>query len=188
MILEGIVTTHNADGTVNVSPMGPEVGDDGTGKQFVLKPFNTSQTYQNLKRNGVGVLHVTDDVLLIARAAIQQLRDAPAIDESCGKHQLVLGSACRWFEFEVVQLDDQQQRTRIQCRTTEEGELRPFWGFNRAKHAVLEAAILATRVGILERQEIDRQMQYLEIIVSKTAGKQELEAFELIQRFLVATK
>ena len=187
MILEGIVTTHNADGTVNVSPMGPEVGDEALGNQFVLKPFNTSQTYQNLKRSGVGVLHITDDVLLIARAAIQQLTDAPAIDESCGKHRLVLGSACRWFEFEVVELDDEQQRTRIQCQTTQQGELRPFWGFNRAKHAVLEAAILATRVGILERQEIDQQMQHLEIIVGKTAGEQELEAFELIQRFLAAT-
>ena len=184
MILEGIVTTHNEDGTVNVSPMGPEVGDDAVVNQFVLKPFNTSQTYQNLKRGGVGVLHVTDDVLLIARAAIQQLTEIPTIDESCGNQRLVLGNACRWYEFEVVELDDEQQRTRIQCKTTQQGELRPFWGFNRAKHAVLEAAILATRLGILERQEIDQEMQQLEIIVGKTAGAQELAAFELIQRFL----
>jgi hypothetical protein len=187
MILEGIVTTHNEDGTVNVSPMGPEVDEDAVVNQFVLKPFNTSQTYQNLKRRGVGVLHVTDDVLLIARAAIQQLTAAPTIDESCGNQQLVLRDVCRWYEFEVVELDDEQARTRIQCKTTQQGELRPFWGFNRAKHAVLEAAILATRVGILERQEIDQQMQHLEIIVGKTAGAQELAAFELIQRFLAAT-
>jgi hypothetical protein len=187
MILEGIVTTHNEDGTVNVSPMGPEVGDDTVLNQFVLKPFNTSQTYQNLKRSGVGVMHVTDDVLLIARAAIGQLTDAPTIDDRWGNHRLVLENACRWFEFEVVELDDEQQRTRIQCKTTQQGELRPFWGFNRAKHAVLEAAILATRVGILERQEIDQQMQQLEIIVGKTAGEQELAAFELIQRFLATT-
>jgi hypothetical protein len=184
MILEGIVTTHNEDGTINVSPMGPEVGDDTVVNQFVLKPFNTSQTYRNLKRGGVGVLHVTDDVLLIARAAIQQLTEVPTIDENCGNQRLVLANACRWYEFEVVELDDEQQRTRIQCQTTQQGELRPFWGFNRAKHAVLEAAILATRVGILERQEIDQQMQQLEIIVGKTAGEQELAAFELIQRFL----
>jgi hypothetical protein len=186
MILEGIITTHNEDGTVNVSPMGPEVGDDTVVKQFVLKPFNTSQTYQNLKRSGVGVMHVTDDVLLIARAAIGQLTDAPTIDDRWGNHRLVLENTCRWYEFEVVELDDEQQRTRIQCKTTQQGELRPFWGFNRAKHAVLEAAILATRVGILERQEIDQQMQLLEIIVGKTAGEQELLAFELIQRFLAS--
>ena len=40
MILEGIVTTHNSDGTVNVSPMGPEVGDEALGNQFVLKPLH----------------------------------------------------------------------------------------------------------------------------------------------------
>lgn len=187
MILEGIVTTRNADGTVNVSPMGPEVSNDAGINQFVLKPFNTSQTYQNLKCRGVGALHITDDVLLIARAAIHQLTDVPTIDESCGKHRLVLGNACRWFEFEVVELNDDQPRTQIRCKTTAQGELRPFWGFNRAKHAVLEAAILATRVGILKRQEIDQQMQQLEIIVGKTAGEQEFAAFDLIQQFLAAT-
>ncbi|MBT4694090.1 MAG: DUF447 family protein [Planctomycetaceae bacterium] len=187
MILEGIVTTRNTDGTVNVSPMGPEIGDDSVGNKFVLKPFNTSQTYQNLKRSGVGVLHITDDVLLIVRAAIHQLTEIPTIDESCGNHRLVIGNVCRWFEFEVVELDDELQRTRIQCKITQQGELRPFLGFNRAKHAVLEAAILATRVGILERQEIDQQMQHLEVIVEKTAGEQELAAFELVQRFLAAT-
>ena len=186
MILEGIVTTHNEDGTVNISPMGPEVGDDAVVHQFVLKPFDTSQTYQNLKRSGVGVLHVTDDVLLIARAAIGQWTATPTIDESCGNHRLVIGNVCRWFEFEVVELGEEQQRIRIQCKTTQQGELRPFWGFNRAKHAVLEAAILATRVGILEWQEIDQQMQHLEIIIGKTAGEQERAAFKLIQRFLAA--
>ena len=74
MILEGIVTTVNADGTLNISPMGPTIADDvqsdGKIDQFVLRPFDTSTTFANLKRTRAGVLHVTDDVLLFARAAI----------------------------------------------------------------------------------------------------------------------
>ena len=66
------------------------------------------------------------------------------------------------------------------------GELRPFLGFNRAKHAVLEAAILATRVGILPDDEIRREMERLAVPVEKTAGAEEREAFELLRDYIRA--
>src|SRR5262249_33778477 len=71
MILEGIVTTVSAEGTVNVAPMGPRV--DADFRRLVLRPFRTAQTYHNLKAHGEGVLHVTDDVNLLARAALGAL-------------------------------------------------------------------------------------------------------------------
>ena len=71
MILEGVVTTLAPDGTLNVAPMGPKVGRDPG--RFVLRPYQTSTTYRNLKATGEGVLHVTDDVFLMARAAIGML-------------------------------------------------------------------------------------------------------------------
>ena len=75
MILEGIVTTHNDDGSVNVAPMGPIV--DETMAWLRLRPFQTSVTFHNLRRQRSGVFHVTDDVLLLARAAIGRLDSAP---------------------------------------------------------------------------------------------------------------
>ena len=48
MILEGIVTTLNEDDSVNISPMGPLV--DETFSRFLLRPYQTSTTYKNLKR------------------------------------------------------------------------------------------------------------------------------------------
>jgi hypothetical protein len=71
VILEGIVTTLAPDGTLNVAPMGPKLGRDP--RRFTLRPYQTSTTYRNLKATGEGVLHVTDDVLLLARAAIGML-------------------------------------------------------------------------------------------------------------------
>ena len=44
---------------------------------LILRPFTSSTTYKNLKANGVGVFHVTDDVLLIAAAAIGKLQPPP---------------------------------------------------------------------------------------------------------------
>ena len=82
LIAEGIVTTINPDGSANISPMGPRVNRDFT--RLVLRPFQTSTTYQNLKRTGEGVFHVTDDVLLIAKAAIGQLTPQPALQAAQG--------------------------------------------------------------------------------------------------------
>jgi hypothetical protein len=77
MILEGIVTTISPTGDVHIAPMGPRV--DADMRRFLLRPFNTAQTYHNLRRHGEGVLHVTDDVLLLARAALGQLVALPPL-------------------------------------------------------------------------------------------------------------
>jgi len=184
MILEGLITTRNADGQVHISPMGPEVAEDGQLQTFVLKPFDTSGTYRNLKRKPSGVLHITDNVLLLAQAAIHRFDVPPPLAENSSGGGLVLKDTCRWFAFEVVAIDDSAQRVRITCRVTQQGDVRPFWGFNRAKHAVLEAAILATRVGILEHGEIKDRMQDLKVIVEKTAGMQERQAFDLLEAYV----
>ena len=55
--------------------MGPIV--DETMQTLVLRPFQTSTTYRNLKQTGCGVFHVTDDVLLLAQAAIGALDVSP---------------------------------------------------------------------------------------------------------------
>ena len=80
ILLEGIVTTLNEDGAPHIAPMGPIVDTDFT--RLLLRPFRTSTTYQNLKRTGEGVLHVTDDVELFARAAVGQLETTPTIFSS----------------------------------------------------------------------------------------------------------
>jgi hypothetical protein len=76
MILEGIVTTLDADDRLNVAPMGPIVTPELT--TLVLRPFASSQTYLNLKRRPYGVFHVVDDVLLLARSALDRLPAEPA--------------------------------------------------------------------------------------------------------------
>lgn len=178
MILEGIVTSINAAGELNVAPMGPIVDESLT--WLHLRPFQTSQTFRNLQQQPHGVFHVVDDVLLLAKAAIGKLDTLPetfAAEKISGR---VLSSACRWYEFEVESLDATQDRTEIRTRVVNVGRLRDFFGFNRAKHAVLEAAILATRLHLLPRDDVDRQLSALRGPVEKTAGPDELAAFQLI--------
>lgn len=181
MILEALVTTLNKDGSVNVAPMGPRV--DAAMNTFVLRPFRSSTTYRNLMRHRQGVLHVTDDVLMIARGAIGEdpLAETRAADVIEGR---VISSACRYYEFRVTEIDDREDRTSLVATTVASGHLRDYFGLNRAKHAVVEAAILATRTGLLPMDEIAFEFRRLAIPVQKTGGPDEITAFSLLARYV----
>jgi hypothetical protein len=179
MILEGIVTTVAADGALNIAPMGPHVGDGM--RRFLLRPFRTAQTYRNLRAHGEGVLHVTDDVLLLARAALGPVEPPPAVFPAERVRGHVLKDACRYYEFRVACLDEREERVRIEAEVVHAGRLRDFFGFNRAKHAVVEAAILATRTDFLPLEDIEAEYLRLAVIVDKTGGPQEHQALALLR-------
>ena len=77
LILEGIVTTLNADGTPNISPMGPRV--DRAMTRLVLRPYQNLDHVSQPETHGEGVFHVTDDVELLAHAAVGSLDSAAAL-------------------------------------------------------------------------------------------------------------
>jgi hypothetical protein len=162
--------------------MGPIV--DANFTRLLLRPYNTSTTYQNLKRTGQGVLHVTDDVELFARAAVGELMTPPKFSLARTVEGFVMADACRWYEFQVESLDDRHERTEIVARVVEAGRIRDFIGFNRAKHAVIEAAILATRVEFLKAAHIRAEYERLAVIVEKTGGRQEHAAFSFLCAYI----
>ncbi|MCE9548738.1 MAG: DUF447 family protein [Planctomycetia bacterium] len=185
MILEGILTTLNADGGVNVSPMGPIV--DAELRTFTLRPFQTSTTFANLKRTGQGVFHVIDDVLLLARAAIDRLDPLPAWRPAVageGVEGAILMDACRWYALKVREFDDRDPRATIVMEAVASGRQRDFFGFNRAKHAVVEAAILATRVAILPAGEILAEFARLQLPIDKTGGPDEQAAMRMLNEYV----
>jgi len=181
MILEGLVTTTNADGSPHLSPMGPRVEADL--RRFLLRPFPASHTYQNLLKHGEGVLHVTDDALLLAKAAVGVVNPFPAVRVAETVRGFVLTEACRFFEFKVVSVDASEQRVKIEAEVVHAGTQREFFGFNRAKHAVVEAAILATRLHILPAAEVAGEFRKLRVIVEKTGGPAEHEAMAFLEGY-----
>jgi hypothetical protein len=183
VILEGIITTVNADGTANISPMGPLVDEQLT--KFVLRPYQTSTTYCNLKRSGEAVFHVTDDVELLAHSAVGVPDPLPPLEPAPSVDGWILSGACRWYALRVRTLDDSAERTEIACDVVEQGRLRDFFGFNRAKHAVVEAAILATRVALLDRAAVLAEYERLQSPVDKTGGPAEKRAFEFLREYVV---
>lgn len=182
MILEGIVTTISPEGELNIAPMGPRVGP--TMDRFTLRPFATAQTCRNLRHHGEGVLHVTDDVLLLAQAAVGRVEPFPEVERADAILGYVLADACRYYEFRVTAIDDRAERVTIEAEVVHHGRRRDFFGFNRAKHAVVEAAILATRTHLLPAGEIEAEFRRLGVIVEKTGGPRETEAFRFLSEYV----
>lgn len=193
MILESIVTTVDPSGQVNIAPMGPTVLSKGDPTSpvfkkdvdgFVLRPFKTSTTYANLIANPFATIHVTDDALLFARAAVSNLSK---IDQARLVHQLEgtqwwpLGDCHRWFAVQVSKVHDDELRVSMDCRVVDSSEVRPYFGFNRAKHAVIEAAILATRTHLLPVESVLSEIDRLQPLVDKTGGPDEHEGFDLLK-------
>src|SRR5687767_11662791 len=149
---------------------------------IVLKPFLETATYRNVSATRAAVVNLIDDVFVFARAAISNpvYETMPATVV----RGVVLIDACSWRELEVTAIDSTPPRSRIDTRTVHQGTRREFIGFNRARHAVLEAAIYATRVHMLDRTFLISEIDRLQVIVNKTAGPKELEAMDLLAKYI----
>lgn len=178
-IVEGLLITLNDNRTVNLSPMGVRFSNDGN--MILLRPFKTSRTYQNLAREAVGVFHITDDAVLIARAAIGDIDALPALTPIDGTELSYLSDACQWHYLKLQSHDLSEARAIFEMRVSDHGVIRNFIGFNRAKNSLVEAAILATRVGILPEAKITQHLEFLQPSVEKTGGDSEKRTFSQLK-------
>jgi hypothetical protein len=182
VIVETIVTTVDAAGRINVAPMGVEWDPSADPARIVLKPFLETTTYRNVDATRAATVNIVDDVRIFARAAISNPDYATVPAQRIAG--VVLADCCAWREVEVVSADRTPPRSRIETRVVHQGTNRDFIAFNRAHHAVLEAAIYATRVRMLPRPFLESELQRLQVIVDKTAGPREFEAMALLTDFI----
>ena len=175
LILETIVTTTSPSGDLHLVPFGLI----REGEDWVLAPFRPSPTILNLEANPVFAASSPSDVRVIA-GAVTGRRDWATLpcDRIPGRR---LAESFGHAEFEVISVEDDATRPRYRARMVHSASHMPFFGYNRAQGAVLEAAILSTRLHMLEPDKILTEMRYHAIAISKTAGPAEREAWDWIE-------
>ena len=201
VIVETLVTTIDRDGLHNLSPMGPHIADPwprwtdpSAVPCMTLRPFAGSQTHRNLTTVGEAVIHFCDDVELFAASATRPFRD-----EEVRQITVPVGSGddnenpaggirrlkrCQQFfhvRCEVVSSDE--VRPVLRCSVLSHGVVDPGGPLHRAAHAVIEAAILATRLHLIDSDDVTKQLRHLAIIVDKTADRRTRAAFDSIVQF-----
>lgn len=173
MILETIVTTQSSDGQVHVAPMGIREHDE---ELIELAPFKPSTTLENILETRCAVVNYTDDVRIFAGCVTgrRDWKTLPTERVFCAR----LAHPLAHSELVLDHIEDDEVRPRLFCRRVFEAGHAPFRGFNRAQAAVIEAAILVSRLRMLPSEKIDAEIAYLTIAVEKTAGAAEREAWD----------
>ena len=182
-LLETVVTTTAADGSVNCAAMGVRWGEH----ELAFWPFDTTRTLRNLRVRGEAVVHLTDDVLLFVEAALGDphppMRAATRVAGS------VIEDASAWREVVVTDIapaGDGTPRSQVRARVVQVGaRARPSGGLCRARHAALEASILASRLRWLDAQHVTAELERLQELVDKTAGPRERAAMDYVRRYVV---
>jgi uncharacterized protein len=175
-IRECILTTVNRAGRVHIAPLGIVAEGEG----WVIAPFRPSITLDNLAEVPFAVASYTDDVRIFA-GCLTGRKDWPTVPVE-GFPVPRLEAALAHSVLEVERVDDDGVRPRHFCRVVSEAMHAPFTGLNRARAAVLELAILVSRLGMLPREKIEAELAYLTIAVEKTAGPDEREAWGWLMR------
>jgi len=168
---EVIVTTLSAEGEAHSAPMGITCIDD----QVLIQPFKPSSTYDNLKHHRYCAINYIDDVRVFA-GALTGRRSWPTLP--CDKIEgAYLEQALAHAELEIILFEDKDPRARFTGRIINEVTHAPFRGFNRAQNAVIEAAVLTSRLNMLSKEKVQQEISYLRIAIEKTAGEREREAW-----------
>jgi len=180
LIRETIVITTNANGEPHIAPLGLIAEGEG----WIIAPFWPSATLDNLRVFPHAVANLTDDARVFA-GCLTGRRDWPLLPTREGRPPRLAQTLAHW-ELEVAETREDAQRPRFLCRVAHRKAHAPFGGFNRAFAAIVEAAVLASRLDFLPRAEIEAEFARLKMIVGKTAGPDEAEAFGWLEAKVAA--
>ncbi|MFO1220439.1 MAG: DUF447 family protein [Burkholderiaceae bacterium] len=179
LIYETVVTTRSRSGQVHVAPMGVRYAD-GTSGDVVLMPFRPSTTLDNIDQTGCAVVNRLTDVRVFA-GCVTGRRDWPTVPID-GFDGVRLACALSHVALRLTERRDDPQRPVLRLERVHEAQHAAFIGFNRAQAAVIEAAVLVSRLRLLPADKVDSEMRYLQIAIDKTAGPVELEAWGWLQQ------
>lgn len=171
MIYETIVTTVNTQGDAHTTPFGIRMQDG----LVVISPYKPSATLENILATGHAVLSLTDDVRVFAGALTG--RKAWSLTATEKVYGFRLEHTLAHKELKLVKVEDDELRPQLFLEVIYEAQHASFQGFNRAQAAVIELAVLVSRLKRLPMEKIQQEMDYLRIAIDKTAGERELEAW-----------
>ncbi len=181
-IFETVVTTQSSEGVAHIAPMGVRY----QGSQVVLMPFKPSTTLANILATRHAVLNLITDTRVFA-GCVTGRRQWPLLpaERIAGQR---LACALHHVELQLDEHVDDAQRPVLRLARVHEAAHGPFLGLNRAQAAVVEGAVLVSRLHMLSPEKIAAEMAYLQIAIDTTAGAGEHEAWGWLRQAVAAQR
>lgn len=174
-IFEAVVSTLDPQGTPHLTPMGVRYLA-GDAPSVRLLPFKPSRTLDHILSRGTAVLNVLTDTRVFA-GCVTGRRTWPTVPLN-GVAGVRLACALRHLALQLTDVQPDAQRPVLTLSVVQAQDHAPFLGFNRAQAAVIEGAVLVSRLHLLPLHQIQNEMRPLQVAIDKTAGPQEREAWQ----------
>jgi hypothetical protein len=179
VIYESIVCTYNSEGVLNAAPMGVVMQEP---LQVVLTIYNSACTLKNLQHSMVATLNFTDSLDVFFQTALKEAVlplewfeksdkvNAPQLKQA---HATIAVNIQNFLPLDTY-------RTRVICNVLQVHAVKSYpQSYCRAKPAVLEAIIHATRIKELshieeEQGHVDRLVNLIQNchdVVNRSAPK-----------------
>jgi hypothetical protein len=177
MIIETVVSTVNE----NKEPHFAAVGVEFMQEKAVFNLYKKSRTFSNLKNKGSGIINLVDKAEYLLKAAVGSTEiDFSRVGE---KELYYLTDCCNYYQFRLINIEDQAEKYLVKVEITAAEENRKYIGFNRANNLLVEAAVIASRIGITKTKNDLRQfINQNRRVINKTGDKNTQELLKFLER------
>ena len=172
MIFETIITTVDSAGKPHIAPFGVRYEDEN----IIISPYKPSTTLENILSTQTAVMNITDDVRIFAGALTN--RQTWQLHKATKTQGVRLLDCIQHVEMSLIEVRDDALRPQLIMQKVWAENHHSFNGFNRAQAAVIELAVLVSRLHLLPQEKIQAEMLYLQIAIDKTAGERERQAWD----------
>ncbi len=181
-LLRGGINEIIATTAFNAAPIGIHYRE----KRYRAVLFLGSHTAENIARDGWIVANIVHDPVLYVKTAFEDLPREMFIEEPVnGKTMHRLAGADGWAAFSAAiehrTAEAMTVSLMLEKELIEEVAIYPV---NRGFNSLIDATVHATRFRITRNPELRKHIDYHAGIVRKCGGKRELEALEMLIRYI----
>jgi hypothetical protein len=181
-LLRGGINEIIATTTFNAAPIGIHYR---SGKASMVL-FVGSHTAENIVRDGWVVANFIHDPVIYVKTAFEDLPKEQFIEEPVnGKTMHRLAGADAWAAFSATVEHRTAESITVSLQQEKEIiENVAIYPINRGFNSLIDATVHATRYRITRNADLKNHIDYHAGLIRKCGGKKELEALELLGKYI----
>ncbi|ADQ14383.1 DUF447 domain-containing protein [Halanaerobium hydrogeniformans] len=178
MIIETVMTSLDSKNDLNFSAIGVEFVKD----KVIFYPYKNTTTAENILATKKGTVNIVDRSYYLILAALSEPEFA--VDKTdLGNYYLK--DCCYYYEFKLSAISDLGKKYKLTANITAQKSRNDFIGLNRAENLLLEAAIIASRIGITKKtKELKNYLAENREIIFKTGDQKSKESYLFLKKYL----
>ena len=161
MILETIITSIDINGKPHLAPFGVRMENEN----IIISPYKPSHTHENILATKLAVMNNTDDVRVFAGALTG--REPWSLLPTSDIKGFRLKNCLAHAQLKLMEVRDDALRPQLVMQSIKHESHAAFNGFNRAQGAVLELAVMVSRLERLSKAKVMAELKYLQIAICK---------------------